>query len=66
MRHAPIERVLLETDSPVSYGQGEDGFRAEPKDVFRTLKAYAEFKKISQQEAQAIVIGNAKDFFGIA
>ena len=31
MAHAPLERILIETDSPVNYKDGETSFMAEPK-----------------------------------
>ncbi len=65
MSHAPIERTLIETDSPVFYNQPEDGFQAEPKDVWRTLKAYAALKNMSQEEALKRLNDNAQTFFRI-
>ncbi len=65
MAHAPIERTLIETDSPVFYNQPEDGFQAEPKDVWRTLKAYAALKNIDEKEALARLNDNAQTFFKI-
>lgn len=63
--YAPIERTLIETDSPVYYGEKDLGFQAEPKDVFRTLTAYAALKKISEDKAVTILNQNAKDFFAL-
>lgn len=63
--HAPIERVLIETDSPVFYSSGESGFLAEPKDVFRTLKAYSELKSVDEVSALAQFNTNAKEFFNL-
>jgi len=65
MAHAPIERILVETDSPVNYKEGETSFMAEPKDVIRTWKALAQLKNLNEQEALAAVNTNAKAFFGI-
>ena len=65
---APIEHVLLETDCPVFYRSSErddQGFRAEPKDVLRTLKAYCELKNIDEDQASEIFFRNAKEFFDI-
>ncbi len=63
MAHAPIERILVETDSPVNYKDGEDSFMAEPKDVIRTWKALAQLKDLNEQEVLATVNTNAKEFF---
>lgn len=65
MSYAPIERTLIETDSPVFYNQPDEGFQAEPKDVWRTLKAYAVLKNLSQEEALKRLNENAQTFFKI-
>jgi len=65
MAHAPLKRILVETDSPVNYKDGETSFMAEPKDVTRTWKALAQLKNMDEQEALAAVNTNAKAFFGI-
>lgn len=65
MAHAPIERTLIETDSPVNYTDGEESYRAEPKDVFRTLKAYSALKNIPQEQAAKILAKNAETFFNL-
>jgi TatD DNase family protein len=71
IRYAPIDRTMIETDSPVFYhvpaaegAQGEeDGFKAEPKDVFRTLKAYCVLKNLEEESALVIFNRNAREFF---
>ena len=63
MAHAPIERILVETDSPVNYKDGEISFMAEPKDVIRTWKALAQLKNLNEEETLAAVNANAKTFF---
>lgn len=65
MTHAPMERTLIETDSPVFYNHPDGGFQAEPKDVNKTLKAYSELKNVNQQEACERLTNNAKEFFKI-
>jgi TatD DNase family protein len=65
MAHAPLERTLIETDSPVSYRDGETSFMAEPKDVVRTWEALAQLKNLNEEETLAAVNANAKRFFGI-
>jgi TatD DNase family protein len=65
MAHAPLERILVETDSPVHYKDGETSFMAEPKDVIRAWKALAQLKNLNEQESLAVVNANAKTFFGI-
>ncbi|MBF0570355.1 MAG: TatD family hydrolase [Candidatus Omnitrophica bacterium] len=65
MSHAPIGRILVETDSPVNYKDGETVFAAEPKDVIRTLKALALLKNLDAQKTLAAVNANARTFFRI-
>ena len=65
MAHAPLARVLIETDSPVRYKDGETFFMAEPKDVTRAWKALAQLKNLDEQETLAVVNTNAKVFFGL-
>jgi len=65
--HSPIEQILIETDTPVYYRNREtgDGFKSEPKDVFRTLDLLCELKGLGKEEASSIVNANAKKFFNI-
>ncbi len=63
--HAPLERILVETDSPVHYKDGETSFMAEPKDVIRTWKALAQLKNLDEEQTLAVVNTNAKIFFKI-
>jgi len=65
MAHASLERILIETDSPVNYKDGEIFFMAEPKDVIRPWKALAQLKNLNEQEVLAAVNTNAKKFFEI-
>lgn len=65
MAQAPLNRILIETDSPVRYKDGEEDYLAEPKDVVRTLKALARLKNLDEGAVLAQVNKNAKDFFGI-
>jgi len=64
--HAPIEQVLIETDSPVFFQiSSEEGFTATPKEVWRTLRAYCELKKTDEQKSLSVFNQNAKEFFGM-
>jgi len=65
MGHAPLERILIETDAPVRYKDGDTDFLAEPKDVVRTLKALSSLKNSDEQAVLTRVNQNAKDFFKI-
>ena len=58
---APLESLLLETDSPVAY----HGKEAEPADVFKTLEAVAEIKGVEKEEVAEITTRNAFKFFDL-
>jgi TatD DNase family protein len=61
LAEAPIERILIETDSPVSY-HGKPG---EPSDILLTLMSLADLKEISMEDAAALTTRNAKRFYQI-
>ena len=65
MAAAPVEQTLIETDSPVYYNDREtgEGFRAGPKHVWNTLKAYAQLKNLDEADALARLNANAEAFF---
>jgi TatD DNase family protein len=62
IREAPLERILIETDSPVIY----EGARSEPADVVRTLQAVARIKQIPEPEVAKKTTQNAVRFFGLS
>jgi TatD DNase family protein len=62
IKHAPLERILLETDSPVSY-QGKE---ARPKDVRVTLEEVARLKGVDLLIVSEQTTLNASQFFNIA
>lgn len=61
MERAPMERILIETDAPVQYG---DRF-SEPADLHETLFHLSMIKKIPEDELAGIVTKNAERFFGL-
>ena len=61
MKAAPIERILVETDSPVEY----QGKVSEPADLTMTLRELANLKNMESEEVQQITTSNAKQFFEI-
>ena len=68
INYAPLNQILIETDSPVYFGNREagDGFEAQPKDVWRSLKALCELKNLKEDQALEKVNFNAKQFFNIS
>ncbi|HYQ59716.1 MAG TPA: TatD family hydrolase [Desulfatiglandales bacterium] len=62
LREAPLESILLETDSPVIY----EGRRSEPADVVRTLQAVARVKRIPEPEVAEVTTKNAVRFFDLS
>lgn len=61
MARAPVERILIETDAPVQYG---DRF-SEPADLHETLFHLSRIKKIPEDKLAGIVTKNAERFFGL-
>jgi TatD DNase family protein len=66
-RETPLDRILLETDSPVTYGRGRVGeFQARPIDVNRSLKETATLKEISVSELAEITTSNVVKLFELS
>ncbi|UCE83913.1 MAG: TatD family hydrolase [Deltaproteobacteria bacterium] len=61
MRAAPIEKILVETDSPVEY----QGKISEPADLTITLRELSHIKGRDIEEVRRITTSNAKRLFGI-
>jgi TatD DNase family protein len=59
LTEAPLERIVIETDSPVSY----HGKRAEPADILLTLRSLAGLKGIPEEEVAEVTTLNAERFF---
>lgn len=63
MMYAPLDRILIETDCPVSY-RGQDGlYASQPKDVWITLEALAMLKGLDINHVREVTLRNAFDFF---
>jgi TatD DNase family protein len=58
---APLERILVETDSPVEY----QGRISEPAHLMITLKELSKLKGVPFEDVQFITSNNAKLFFGL-
>lgn len=66
IQETPLDRLLLETDSPVFFGDvPNNGFKAEPKDVIRTLDLVSKLKNISQEKIITQTNKNAETVFNI-
>lgn len=61
MARAPLEKILIETDSPVKY---QDKV-SEPADLKITLKELSHLKNIPQDTLASVTTDNARLFFGI-
>jgi TatD DNase family protein len=62
----PIDRLLLETDSPVTYRRGTDfQYESRPSDVIRTLKAVAELKSLDKDFVSKAVLDNTRKVFNL-
>jgi len=64
VRETPLESLLLETDSPVTYGR-ETRFQARPSEVVRTLRAVAKIKNVEEAAVAGITTSNARALFGL-
>lgn len=58
------DKLMLETDSPVTYGR-EIKFRAQPADVIRSLKAAAALKDMNEEQLARQTTDNAIQFFNL-
>ena len=67
IKEAPLDRILIETDTPVYYRNREtgDGFAAEPKDVWKTFDLLCELKQVNRQEMTLQMNKNIENLFGI-
>jgi hypothetical protein len=62
-RDTPLEKILLETDSP---WLGDSGRRNDPTSIKIVAKEIAEIKNIGPQQVWNACARNAKDFFGLS
>jgi TatD DNase family protein len=60
VKKAPLERILVETDSPVAY----QGKKSEPVNLIDTLKSLSLLKGMPVQKVADITTENAGRFFG--
>lgn len=66
VRETPLERLLLETDSPVTYRRGtEFEYSARPAHVLRVLKEVANLTGVDEAHIADITTANADALFGL-
>ena len=66
IKEIPLERLLLETDSPVVYRMGSEfEYEARPADVLRALKGAARLKGVSEAQIAEVTTNNALKFYGL-
>jgi len=59
----PLERLFLETDSPVRFKPEAGPYESQPQDVLRSLKAVAQIKGEGQNTVARVTTRNAVGFF---
>ena len=64
VKETPLDKLLLETDCPVTYGR-EAKYESKPADVVRSLKATAQLKEIDEATVAEQTTRNAIDFFSL-
>ncbi len=66
VKEIPLERLLLETDSPVVYGRGREfEFESRPADVLRSIKGAAQLTGISEAKVAEETTANAINLFSL-
>jgi len=64
IKETSLESLLLETDSPVSYGR-ETRYESRPSDIIRSLKAVAQIKGLEESIVAQRTTSNAIRLFGL-
>jgi len=64
VKEAPLPRLLLETDCPVTYGKAAR-YESQPADILRDLKAVSQLKEIDEATIAEETTRNAIDFFSL-
>jgi len=64
VKEAPLQRLLLETDCPVTYGRTAR-YESQPADILRDLEAVSELKGIAEDAIAEQTTRNAINFFSL-
>ena len=64
VKEAPLQRLLLETDCPVTYGRAAR-YESQPADVLRDLEAVSQLKGIAEATIAEQTTRNAITFFSL-
>jgi TatD DNase family protein len=64
VKEAPLQRLFLETDCPVTYGR-EARYESQPADVLRGLEAVSQLKGIAEATIAEQTTRNAINFFSL-
>jgi TatD DNase family protein len=64
-KFAPLDKIMLETDSPVKFSAGSIKENSQPVDVLRSLKYLSEIKLISEEKLAERVFENSVKFFNL-
>jgi TatD DNase family protein len=64
IKEAPLQRLLLETDCPVTYGR-ESRYESQPADILRGLEAVSQLKGIAKATIAEQTTRNAINFFSL-
>jgi TatD DNase family protein len=64
VKEAPLQRLLLETDCPVTYGRTAR-YESRPADVLRALESVSQLKDIDEATIAEQTTGNAISFFSL-
>jgi TatD DNase family protein len=65
IRETPPDKLLLETDCPVTYGR-ENRYRSQPADIIRSLKATAALKGVDDSDISQQTTQTAAEFFHLS
>ncbi|HUX48581.1 MAG TPA: TatD family hydrolase [Dehalococcoidia bacterium] len=64
VKEAPLQRLLLETDCPVTYGRAAR-YESQPADILRDVKAVSRLKEIAEATIAEQTTRNAISFFSL-